>query len=393
MKALHLLKQAALLYDDPATNLAARVNPAGGFQSGADWMRETMSLLRGRKLPGSPHSFTLLGIAKYTMASVAALLVVASVALGLPWPAMVILAPLAFYAVEVQFVFLFPLVIDGVPRPWRRSLRMTRFMTTPYAMSVVIPLAAVMLFGGLFGKGFIRCWCLGCLSVVIWYEEERIAFRHLPSRMEHVSGDARLKLLWVTDLHLRSRTVTEIAARLVRTARRLSPTLIVLGGDIVEDSGSLPKLGRLLRALSKIAPTHVFPGNHDHRAGMEAFRKIVEKSPAHWHSSPGFAMKDGAIFPIERSASLDDCLIFVHDPGILDQLNARWLAAFAGHLHGGQVVLWRNGQLEYPGAWLSHWNGPRMESSKGTVIVSRGITDTLPLRWNCPKEVILCEIC
>jgi len=26
------------------------------------------------------------------------------------------------------------------------------------------------------------------------------------------------------------------------------------------------------------------------------------------------------------------------------------------------------------------------------MIVSRGIADTLPIRWNCPREVILCEV-
>ena len=40
-------------------------------------------------------------------------------------------------------------------------------------MGTVLPLAAVMLFGGLIGKGFVRSWCLGCLAVCIWYEELR----------------------------------------------------------------------------------------------------------------------------------------------------------------------------------------------------------------------------
>jgi hypothetical protein len=39
----------------------------------------------------------------------------------------------------------------------------------------VIPLAAVMLFGGVVGRGFVRSWCLGCLAVVVWYEDLRRA--------------------------------------------------------------------------------------------------------------------------------------------------------------------------------------------------------------------------
>lgn len=44
----------------------------------------------------------------------------------------------------------------------------------------------------------------------------------------------------------------------------------------------------------------------------------------------------------------------------------------AGHLHGGQLV--------------------RFELGPTTLIVSRGAGDSLPLRWRCPREVVLCEI-
>ncbi|MEP6987616.1 MAG: hypothetical protein ABI970_18575, partial [Chloroflexota bacterium] len=38
-------------------------------------------------------------------------------------------------------------------------------------MLIVMHLALVMLFGGFLGKGFVRSWALGCLSVVLWYEQ------------------------------------------------------------------------------------------------------------------------------------------------------------------------------------------------------------------------------
>ena len=40
-------------------------------------------------------------------------------------------------------------------------------------MAVVLPVAAVMLFGGFARQGFVRSWCLGCLAVCIWYEDLR----------------------------------------------------------------------------------------------------------------------------------------------------------------------------------------------------------------------------
>ncbi|MSR56629.1 MAG: hypothetical protein EXS05_03015 [Planctomycetaceae bacterium] len=78
-------------------------------------------------------------------------------------------------------VFLFPLTLDQTPQPWRKSRQLTvESGGTLAVMGTVLPLAAVMLFGGLAGRGFVRSWCLGCLAVCIWYEELRkqITARH-----------------------------------------------------------------------------------------------------------------------------------------------------------------------------------------------------------------------
>ena len=83
-------------------------------------------------------------------------------------------APHVFYAVEAQMVFLIPLALDGAACPLREARRWTRRAGGTRAVAgVVMPLAAAMLLGGLAGRGFLRCWCLGCLAVCIWYEELR----------------------------------------------------------------------------------------------------------------------------------------------------------------------------------------------------------------------------
>jgi predicted MPP superfamily phosphohydrolase len=55
------------------------------------------------------------------------------------------------------------------------------------------------------------------------------------------------------------------------------------------------------------------------------------------------------------------------------------------------VFFERGGRL-YPGAFLYRWNGLRFHENGSTLVVSRGVRDTLPLRWNCPREVILVEV-
>jgi hypothetical protein len=173
-----LLAKASAIYDDPKQPLVAyaeREAWKNGFISGAEWMRLALGQLRGQSLPCGSAPFQTLGTAKYALATAGALFYVLVVAQTGLWP-LLPGAALVFYAIEAQMVFLFPLALDGCPTPFRESLLWTRHAggTLP-VMITVMQLAAVMLFGGLFGRGFIRCWCLGCLSVLLWYEEVRNA--------------------------------------------------------------------------------------------------------------------------------------------------------------------------------------------------------------------------
>lgn len=172
-----LLRRAAELYDAPGSILASRAPQAarGGFRSGADWMRDAMELLRGEAVcgPVPGTSFHALGIIKYTAATLVALAVAAAAVL-VDLPVLVLLAVPFFYAVEAQGVFLFPVALEGSPRPFRDARRRTvQAGGTLRVMSTVMPIAAVMLFGGFAGRGFLRCWCLGCLAVCVWSENVR----------------------------------------------------------------------------------------------------------------------------------------------------------------------------------------------------------------------------
>jgi hypothetical protein len=136
-------------------------------------MQQALAHLRGRPLAAPVAGLHLLGGVKYTLA-LAGVLVVAGAAFLLGcWPLLVLCVPV-FYAIEAQFVFLFPLALDGTVHPWRESRIWTvRAGGTLAVMRVVLPLAAVMLLGGFVRQGFVRSWCLGCLAVCLWYEDLR----------------------------------------------------------------------------------------------------------------------------------------------------------------------------------------------------------------------------
>lgn len=168
--AAALLRRAAAVYDaDDALRAASRQAGRRGFASGAEWMARAIATLRGTPLPPVQSDFQRLGVIKYALAT-AALLVVAAIALVARMPWLIVIAPLAFYLVEVQMLFLFPAALDGSPQPFRDAIRLTRRAGGAIrAAGTVMILATVMLLGGFAGRGFVRCWCLGCLAVCVWY--------------------------------------------------------------------------------------------------------------------------------------------------------------------------------------------------------------------------------
>ncbi len=170
-----LLRRAREIHDDPACPLgpASRDAWRGLFASGGDWMRLSLAHVRGRPLPAPVLDFEALGLIKYGLAAGAALLVAAAAVLLHAWPLLLLCVP-AFYAVEAQMVFLFPLAIDGAAQPFREARRWTvRAGGTVAVLAVVLPVAGFMLLGGFARQGFLRSWCLGCLAVCIWYEDLR----------------------------------------------------------------------------------------------------------------------------------------------------------------------------------------------------------------------------
>ena len=373
-------------------------------------MRRGLESIRGEAITVSPTNLQRLGLIKYGVATLVALLWVAGcIAIGRPrWGAA---AVLLFYAVEAQFVFLFPLALDGVARPLRASRRWTIAAGGTFrVMATVLPIAAVMLLGGFVGRGFVRSWCIGCLAVCVWYEHLRAAgvstarraeigmWRgELRVRHESINGwdlPSPVTLLYASDLHLNWPWSRGIARQLASIARRHRPTAILLGGDMLDRRRGLRHLPRVVRVLARIAPVYAMDGNHDVRVGTLAVRAAVEEGGGIWISEP---IELGGFQMIAETTTVGDAsrkrLMCAHNPAVFPAAARAGIdLVLAGHLHGGQCVLLQRGEKLYPGCLFLRWTGPRFVRDRTTMLVSNGAGDLLPLRWNCPREVILCQL-
>lgn len=421
LSASSLLRQAAALFDSPANRLAESAPRAwrGSFASGACWMRLALEQLRGRPLPGAAADLNRLGLIKYGLACVA-VFVWLLLTIRCHWPLLAILSVLVFYAVEAQMVFLFPLALDGSAQPFREARRWTRRAGgTLRLMRIVLRLAATMLFGGFLGRGFVRSWCLGCLAVCLWYEHLRRrtesdsvaaaspsrrcglefgAFRLPEVRQEriiwHLPQPARL--LYASDLHLGHWWTARVPEHLLTLARHLAPDVILLGGDLVDRAEALASMYSLLVDLIEVAPVHAIPGNHDQRAGLDAVRDMVHKAGANWlpdHPIEHPVPIDGQQIAPASTIALPPRILCAHAPAVFPiAASAGYRLVLAGHLHGGQCVLATHRGQQYPAVWFHRWHGLRFRQGDAEMLVSRGMADTFPLRFNCPREILLCEI-
>jgi predicted MPP superfamily phosphohydrolase len=220
-------------------------------------------------------------------------------------------------------------------------------------------------------------------------------FGRLHVRREHVRlGLPRpVRALYACDLHLGHWWTAPVAGQLLAAARRERPDLTLLGGDMVDRRGALPHLAAAVRGLRSVAPVLAVPGNHDARAGLAAVRGAVRAAGGHWlPDGPGrFSLRvDAAVTPRDGG---EPRLLCAHDPSVFPAAAAAgYPLVLAGHLHGGQCVLATAGGRLYPAAWFGRWHALRLAEGGSTLLVSRGAADTLPLRSNCPREVLLCEL-
>jgi len=134
-------------------------------------MHFQLNLLRKQKKTfDASVPFTLYGLLKYFLC-----LSAFTLSFVLLLRISVFLTPLSviiFYLAEVQLLFLFPLLIDGVNAPLLSSVKQTAKLGTVSALLIVMPIAFYMLTGLLNLRDPFRNWHIGSLAILILYLDE-----------------------------------------------------------------------------------------------------------------------------------------------------------------------------------------------------------------------------
>lgn len=221
------------------------------------------------------------------------------------------------------------------------------------------------------------------------------AFRPLLIRRERVNLGLgrRIRLLFASDLHLGHWWTRGVPEQLLASCRQTRPDCILLGGDLADHSAAFVNLSACVRALAALAPVVAVGGNHDERAGLAGVRAAVEDGGGRWLPDAPLTQPLRIDGRLESAPAAGPRLLCAHHPGVFPAaVRAGYGLVLAGHLHGGQCVLATAGGRLYPAVWLYRWHGLRFVEGGATLLVSRGAADTFPFRFNCPREVILCEM-
>ena len=204
-------------------------------------------------------------------------------------------------------------------------------------------------------------------------------------------------ILYLSDFHY-NRFGKSLAENISAEIDRLNPDIILLGGDYTDSKKGLPHFQRMMSSISRRKNIFAIPGNHDSRR-IRQTREIIEAGNGIWLqnrsatiTSAGVTIRIDGGRPNPSSIPPDLSILLLHRPIDVTNIAHHYHIIFAGHLHGSQAVFWTRGKDLYPGRLVYTWN--RLSATVGDCqyLISKGLGDSLPIRFNCRKDAILVQM-
>lgn len=226
-----------------------------------------------------------------------------------------------------------------------------------------------------------------------------------------------LKILHLTDVHAGVFAGNERSlAKAISWAKPLEPDLVFLTGDVLGDPRRATKCLELLAQLEPRLGKYAVTGNHEYGISKSPLARLRQTADL-WKTADVTLLNDScAQLPARGGNSIVLCgadyltggfgllgddqerlsadgfaILLIHEPPELDSaLAGNFPLTFAGHTHGGQIRVFRKGNLvpfdDQGESYLSGvhpWGG-------GLLVVSRGIgTSFVPFRLMTRPEATL----
>jgi len=219
-------------------------------------------------------------------------------------------------------------------------------------------------------------------------------------RKEEIRGNVShsFSILYLSDFHF-NRYSRAVAKWMIERVNELNPDIVLLGGDYVDTPKGLKELEFFLDGILKTEYVFAIGGNHDYFFGIRKIKELFLNKNVRWIENDSAYIKlNGMLIQIDGNQlqknllAADFSILCVHNPKVLNNNLTPYSLAFAGHLHGSQFVFWENEKGLYPGRIFYKWNVLSRTIDNCICLISKGLGDTLPFRFNCKKDVIFVEI-
>lgn len=224
--------------------------------------------------------------------------------------------------------------------------------------------------------------------------------RPLHVREERLNASsAACRVVYISDIHLRPGRSALLIDQTNEAVAKCSPNLILLGGDLVDRASELGALTNLVVSLLRHSQVMAVGGNHDESVGLDRVRDAVMQGGAEWiHDREIQLQHAGRVLSISGPEMItapqgDVCIQCAHNPRIWKTARHRGFdLVLSGHLHGCQFVAFEYRDRLFPGAWFYPYCYLSHQAGTSRLIVSRGVSDLIPIRWQCPREIVLCHV-
>lgn len=256
---------------------------------------------------------------------------------------------------------------------------------------------------------------LACAGLYAYglHEAHDLKVRRLELPLLTSDGPERLRLVFAADLHIGPQTGTPFLRRFVEAVNAQAPDLILLGGDILDDSvqGTTADRDALRQLRSRLGVFAVL-GNHDAFGGHERARAFVD--------SCGIRVLSDELLPLGPLTLLgiDDpdvraqkgntdvdvaalvagrpsaapVVLLTHRPNLLPDSVGHFALQLSGHTHGGQIGLVEPLLVRAYGT-PTGLSRHRSTAGESLLYVTTGVGfSKLPIRLGAPPEIVVIDL-